>query len=98
MPPINDPFYRKSVDEILDSDSDHEEDEQQRFEQLFDTEYGLEQIDGLFEQTLPSNEFIEQGFQDEIILTESDISHQGEETEPNYISKKLKPKVNFSIE
>jgi hypothetical protein len=27
MPPINDPFYRKSVDEILDSDSDHEEDE-----------------------------------------------------------------------
>lgn len=56
MPPIDDPFYRKSVDEILDSDSDQE---QERFEQLFDTEYGLEQIDGLFEQTLPSNEFID---------------------------------------
>lgn len=25
MPPINDPFYRKSVDEILDSDSDQED-------------------------------------------------------------------------
>jgi hypothetical protein len=47
---------------------------------------------------VPSNEYIEQAFPDEIILTESDISHQGEEMEENYHSKKLKPKVNFSIE
>ena len=60
-PPINDEYYRKSVDEIIGSDSDEE-----KFENLFDTEYGLEHIDGLFEQTLPSHgEFIhniDQGF------------------------------------